>query len=838
MFFTTTMGSMALGQMAPPIISFIAAKVAVRKVLDLANRKPLIDGLSDEGEKPAARPQGAIEIKDVNFGYPTRPDIVVCKDYNLKIAAGESVALVGMSGCGKSTIINLLLRFYDPQSGVVSLDGHDIKKLNIRWLRNQIGYVGQEPVLFSGTVAENIAYGLPPELLGESAQLSSRDDVPAAPTSAKLSKDELRARVIAAAKLANAHDFISDFPQGYDTDVGTGGTAMSGGQKQRIAIARALIKKPSVLLLDEATSALDATSERVVQESIDALQSRKEQTTIIIAHRLSTIRNADKICLISAGQIAEMGTHDELIAKNGLYADLVRLQMSGHAEEEANNAAANANDQAEDAVPAASAAQLAVAMATLPGTTGAYNSVASVATDKSAEEIAVTKEEEEKASSRIWTMVREQTGWMILACSSALIFGGLTPAWGVLIAYSQNMFFLEDAGEIREKAALYAYLYVGLAVLSFFSAAGMYYGVAQVAERLSIQLRSSMFEALMRREIAFFDREENGTGALTTQLSDNSRLVNKAFGENFARQMQALAALVVGFVLGFTASWKIALVVIAAFPLNIFAGIIQSQAMAGQQFDNASDNDANAQAAAATAAKKSSAGDKSKAAVTTPAVVAPNHGSLISTAFVHMRTVSAFSMQHKVSEKYAELTKNQADARVNRAHVGGIGFGVAMATQYLTNSLLFWYGVQLVSDGEISFLELMIAMFALLMGAFGIGSAMSDLGDQRLGIETAAKVFKLIDEGAASPIDGLSTSGRRPEGKAVGRIVLKDVNFRYPTRPDVRVCKGLNLTIEPGEMVAFVGPSGSGKSTIINLLLRYYDPLSGSITSMDTRSRT
>ena len=212
------------------------------------------------------------------------------------------------------------------------------------------------------------------------------------------------------------------------------------------------------------------------------------------------------------------------------------------------------------------------------------------------------------------------------------------------------------------------------------------------------------------------------------------------------------------------------------------------------------------------------------------ASTAPSHGSLISTAFIHMRTVSAFSMQHKVSEQYAGLTRKQSIARAGRAFLGGIGFGIAMATQYLTYALLFWYGAQLVDDGEISFLQLMQAMFALMMGAFGMGTAMADLGDQRVGIETAARVFKLIDDGASSPIDGLATTGERPEGKAGGRIVLKNVNFRYPTRPDVRVCKGLNLTIEPGEMVAFVGPSGSGKSTVISLLLRYYDPLSGSIT--------
>ena len=596
MFFCTIMGSMALGQLAPPLISFIAAKAAIRSVLDVVNRKPLIDGLSSEGDTPETRPQGAIEIKDVNFSYPSRPNITVCKDYKLRIEPGESVALVGVSGCGKSTIINLLLRFYDPQSGVVSLDGHDIKKLNIRWLRNQIGYVGQEPILFAGTVADNISYGLPPELLGETVQLSVRgeEDPAATAAAAKLSKEELRARVVAAAKLANAHDFISEFPQDYDTDVGSNGAAMSGGQKQRIAIARALIKKPSVLLLDEATSALDATSERVVQESIDALQRMKAQTTIIIAHRLSTIRNADKICLISAGQIAEMGTHDELIAKNGLYADLVRLQMSGHDDvpEEENTRITPDPTGDTDLIPGAPGASPPLGADrkragsstadVAPGGSGQYNSIQEMEPLKPGE---LSKEESKVAYSRIWRLIREHSGWLFVGCLGAAVFGGIFPSWGLMLAYSQNMFFLPDPDDIRERAELYACLYIMLGGVSLFSATGQFYGIAQVAERVSLKLRSGMFEALMRREIGFFDLEENSIGTLTTRLSDDSRVVNKAFGESLARQLQAFFTLAVGLILGFRASWKISLVVIAAFPINIIAGAIQMQTFAGQQYE-------------------------------------------------------------------------------------------------------------------------------------------------------------------------------------------------------------------------------------------------------------
>ena len=209
------------------------------------------------------------------------------------------------------------------------MDGYDIKQLNIKWLRSNIGYVGQEPVLFAGTIGDNIAYGLNLEEEERSEKhISIIQEDNTDEEQEQMKKEKLQQKIITAAQAANAHDFISLFPKGYDTDVGSNGVAMSGGQKQRIAIARALIKKPAVLLLDEATSALDAASERIVQQSIDALAESKAQTTIIIAHRLSTIRNADKIVVVDGGQIVEIGSHDELLASNpsGLYAQLWNKQ--------------------------------------------------------------------------------------------------------------------------------------------------------------------------------------------------------------------------------------------------------------------------------------------------------------------------------------------------------------------------------------------------------------------------------------------------------------------------------------------------------------------------------
>jgi len=279
------------------------ANHAAARFFNVTSRISPIDALSTAGKNLDAV-SGTIVVKDVVFAYPSAPDHLVCKGYSLTIPAGQTVALCGPSGSGKSTIIQLIERFYDPMSGSIMLDGIDIKTLNVKWLRSQLGLVGQEPVLFQGTVADNISYGKP----GAS-----------------------QAEIEEAAQSANAHTFITTaLSDGYNTDVGLRGGKLSGGQKQRVAIARAILRKPPVLLLDEATSALDNESERIVQAALDEIMTKQKRTTIVIAHRLSTIRNADKIAVINEGAVVEQGAHDELLQNTqGMYFNLVLAQSGG-----------------------------------------------------------------------------------------------------------------------------------------------------------------------------------------------------------------------------------------------------------------------------------------------------------------------------------------------------------------------------------------------------------------------------------------------------------------------------------------------------------------------------
>lgn len=299
-FMGLSMAAMSVSQSGSFVPDSGKAKIAAASVFALLDQKSKID-YTEESGTTLQNVKGDIEFIHVNFKYPSRPDIQIFKDLCLTIHSGQTVALVGESGSGKSTVVSLLQRFYDVDSGEITLDGVEIRKLKVRWLRQQMGLVSQEPVLFNDTIRANIAYGK--------------------------EGNATEAEIMAATELANAHKFISSLHQGYDTNVGERGIQLSGGQKQRVAIARAIVKAPKILLLDEATSALDAESEKVVQDALDRVIVHR--TTVVVAHRLSTIQGVDVIAVVKNGVIAERGTHEKLInIKDGIYASLVALHTS------------------------------------------------------------------------------------------------------------------------------------------------------------------------------------------------------------------------------------------------------------------------------------------------------------------------------------------------------------------------------------------------------------------------------------------------------------------------------------------------------------------------------
>ncbi|ELP90963.1 multidrug resistance protein, putative [Entamoeba invadens IP1] len=298
-FFSIITVMQMLPTIGTPLELLSKGKTAAFRIYNTIDRIPNIDTKDNSGKRPETC-DGKIVFEDVQFSYPSRPEKTILNGLDLTIEKGKTVALVGESGCGKSTTIQLIQRLYEISGGSIKIDNTKIDELNVNWLRSQIGIVGQEPVLFNCSIKDNI-------LLGAKEDQKVTDD-----------------DISEVCKMANASDFINKLPNTYDTLVGDRGALLSGGQKQRIAIARALIKNPQILLLDEATSALDTQSEKVVQNALE--KAGKGRTTIIVAHRLSTVRNADLICVFHQGEIVEKGTHNELMDLKGTYYNLVKRQ--------------------------------------------------------------------------------------------------------------------------------------------------------------------------------------------------------------------------------------------------------------------------------------------------------------------------------------------------------------------------------------------------------------------------------------------------------------------------------------------------------------------------------
>jgi ATP-binding cassette subfamily B (MDR/TAP) protein 1 len=278
--------------LAPYILKRRKSLISVFGIID---REPKIDPDDNTALKPP-NVYGSIELKHVDFCYPSRPEVLVLSNFSLKVNGGQTIAVVGVSGSGKSTIISLIERFYDPVAGQILLDGKDLKLYNLRWLRSHLGLIQQEPIIFSSTIRENIIY-------------------------ARHNASE--AEMKEAARIANAHHFISSLPHGYDTHIGMRGVDLTPGQKQRIAIARVVLKNAPILLLDEASSSVESESSRVIQEALDTL-IMGNKTTVLIAHRAAMMRHVDNIVVLNGGRIVEEGSHDSLVAKNGLYVRLMQ----------------------------------------------------------------------------------------------------------------------------------------------------------------------------------------------------------------------------------------------------------------------------------------------------------------------------------------------------------------------------------------------------------------------------------------------------------------------------------------------------------------------------------
>ncbi|CAI5455646.1 unnamed protein product [Caenorhabditis angaria] len=777
------LGSYFLGLISPHLMVLLNARVSAASIYQTIDRVPHIDPYSKKGKTPQ-NVTGRVEFRNVHFRYPTRRDVKILNGLNLTVEPGTSVALVGQSGCGKSTSVGLLTRLYEPEGGNVSIDGVDVRDLNIEWLRNNVGIVQQEPVLFNDTIHNNLLIGNP---------------------------DATREQMIEVCKMANAHDFIIKTPKGYDTLIGDGGVQLSGGQKQRVAIARTLIRNPKVLLLDEATSALDAQSESIVQSALN--NAAKGRTTIMIAHRLSTIREADKIVFFEKGVIVESGNHEQLVKLGGRYFDLVKAQQfkadpeaTEEFEEEEIDLSETASQYSRKSSIRSSVRSGSEAFKHGNALNDSFAlSVQSTRSARTDAENQAFADEEARIMAKdgqitagyldIFKNAKGNYLYIFFGVVTALIRGLELPALALLFGWVFEGFtYVPYGGRMMHRMAMavIAFSAVGVGVLISQIFSSVFFAI--VSENLAMRFRVQSFRSLLYQDASYFDNPAHAPGKLITRLASDAPNIKAVVDARMLQVIYALAAIIACIVIGFVRCWQVAILGTGLIILLAITMVGLAYKITLLNVEHIKNDEA---------------------------------GRIAIEIIENVKTIQLLTRQDMFFKHYEEASKQQKRNEVTKGMIEAVNYSVSQTFMYFMMMFTYALGIAIIYEGHKSSEKVFQGIIPMMLGAVAVMNSAQYFPEFVKAKTAAGMLFNIIYR---KPRTGDVMEGSKPEIR--GNILFEDVKFSYPQRPLQPIMKGLQFTALRGQTVALVGPSGSGKSTCIGMLERFYD-VTGGILRID-----
>ncbi|MCO5585752.1 hypothetical protein L7F22_039688 [Adiantum nelumboides] len=746
---------------------------AVKDILEIVNRPDAV--MSDKGRKlPEVR--GDLELQNIVFSYPSRPNDRIFQDLSFSVPSGQIVALVGARGSGKSTVISLIQRLHQPAQGQILLDGILVHTLDLSWYRDQISLLNQDPLIFRTSIFENIRYG---------------------------KKDASMEDVEAAAKKANAHAFINKLPNAYETQVGGLNEQLFDGQLQRLVIARTILKNPKILLLDEPTCGLSAASERTTQQTLERLMAQR--STLVIAHRLSTIQSADNINVLQDGRIVEVGTHNQLTSRNefGPYSVIVktssmavggdgtvlgrtfkaaststRLRTFQNSTERVDAEPVNPQDSKESCVDEEF---------------GDEDNVQDVKAERLPSQWKIFK----KVAWRLAKMSAPLWSCLCLGCLGAIACGVvLNPIFAYVLGRLLQAYYETDNYKMRSEVQKYALLYVGVGVvgIGIYMMQQYYFGI--IAEIVGARVKETIFEGILRHDVGWYDLVEHSGKRLKEKLTTVTDSLHTIFPVSLIVVLKCIACFVTSFIIGFVIEWRFTLVMLALLPLLVASTMGQELCVVGfegviKRFDHHSST-----------------------------------STMIEDFIRKIQTISASNAVQDIVAFFEHALSKPAKRALVRGNMWSLFLGVSHLAYYCTYGLILWYGSTLVKNGTSEFGSIIVVFMVIGISASEVGGMMGPFLWTVSSCQTLGSVLALVDRHTSiNPDDGSSEIVER----LTGTIEFVNVDFAYPTRPDVNILKGLNLNVQARQRMALVGAKGCGKSSLIALIERFYDPNRGRV---------